>query len=264
MIRLEDIQVTFNPGTILENRALRGVDLEVPEHQFLTVIGSNGAGKSTLLGAVTGETPMIDGKVIIDELDVTRKTVDQRATQCARVFQDPLAGTCGDLTIEENMALAYMRGKRRGWNLSLSSKRRKLLQERISILGLGLEDRLGDNIGLLSGGQRQAVSLVMATLSDSKLLLLDEHTAALDPRMAAFIIDLTKKIVKEFDLTVMMVTHSMKDALACGDRTVMLHQGEIVLDVSGDQRANMQVPDLLEMFTKVRGEELADDSLLLN
>lgn len=264
MIRLEDIQVTFNPGTILENKALRSVNLEVPEHQFLTVIGSNGAGKSTLLGAVTGETPMVGGSVIIDDLDVTKHTVDQRAQQCARVFQDPLAGTCGELTIEENMALAYMRGKRRGWSLSLSSKRRKLFQDRISILGLGLEDRLGDSIGLLSGGQRQAVSLVMATLSDSKLLLLDEHTAALDPRMAAFIIDLTKKIVEEFNLTVMMVTHSMKDALACGDRTVMLHQGEIVLDVAGDQRSNMQVPDLLEMFSKVRGEELADDSLLLN
>lgn len=264
MIQLDNIQVTFNAGTILENRALRGVSLTVPEHEFLTVIGSNGAGKSTLLGVVTGETPMAGGSVIIDNVDVTRQTVDQRASQCARVFQDPLAGTCGDLTIEENMALAYMRGKRRGWSFSLSSKRRKLFQERISILGLGLEDRLGDNIGLLSGGQRQAVSLVMATLSESKLLLLDEHTAALDPRMAAFIIDLTKRIVNEFNLTVMMVTHSMKDALACGDRTVMLHQGEVVLDVAGDERANMSVPDLLEMFSKVRGEELADDSLLLN
>lgn len=264
MIRLEDIQVTFNPGTILENRALKSVCLEVPEHQFLTVIGSNGAGKSTLLGAVTGETPMVGGQVLIDDIDVTRQSVDQRANVCARVFQDPLAGTCGALTIEENMALAYMRGKRRSWTHALSSNRRKLFQERISILGLGLEDRLGDNIGLLSGGQRQAVSLVMATLSDSKLLLLDEHTAALDPRMAAFIIDLTKTIVNEFNLTVMMVTHSMKDALACGDRTVMLHQGQIVLDVAGEQRAIMQVPDLLEMFSKVRGEELSDDSLLLS
>ncbi|MDE1514388.1 MULTISPECIES: ABC transporter ATP-binding protein [Vibrio] len=263
MIRLQDIQVTFNPGTILENRALRGVGLDVPERQFLTVIGSNGAGKSTLLGAVTGETPIIAGRVVIDEMDVTKQSVAQRANLCARVFQDPLAGTCAALTIEENMALAYMRGKKRGWSLALSSQRRKLFQERISILGLGLEDRLADNIGLLSGGQRQAVSLVMATLADSKLLLLDEHTAALDPRMAAFIIDLTKKIVSEFNLTVMMVTHSMKDALACGDRTVMLHQGQIVLDVSGQQRAKMGVTELLEMFSKVRGEELADDSLLL-
>ncbi|SON49144.1 ABC transporter ATP-binding protein [Vibrio tapetis] len=264
MIFLEDIEVTFNAGTILENKALRGVDLIVPEHQFLTVIGSNGAGKSTLLGAVTGETPMAGGSVVIGDTDMTSWSVDKRAAQCARVFQDPLAGTCGDLTIEENMALAYMRGKSRGWSMSLSSKRRALFKERISILGLGLEDRLGDSIGLLSGGQRQAVSLVMATLSDSKLLLLDEHTAALDPRMAAFIIDLTKTVVKEFNLTVMMVTHSMKDALACGDRTVMLHQGKIVLDVAGNERSTMQVPDLLEMFSKVRGEELADDSLLLS
>ncbi len=264
MIQLDNIQVTFNPGTILENRALRGVSLEVPQHQFLTVIGSNGAGKSTLLGAVTGETPMVGGRVKIDNVDVTRKSVDQRARQCARVFQDPLAGTCGALTIEENMALAYMRGKKRGWHNSLSVNRRKLFKERISILGLGLEDRLGDNIGLLSGGQRQAVSLVMATLADSKLLLLDEHTAALDPRMAAFIIDLTNKIVKEFNLTVMMVTHSMKDALANGDRTIMLHQGEIVLDVEGEKRASMTVPDLLELFSKVRGEEITDDSLLLS
>lgn len=264
MIRLEDIQVTFNPGTILENRALRGVNLEVPQGQFLTVIGSNGAGKSTLLGAVTGETPMVGGKVLIGDQDVTRRSVDQRANLCARVFQDPLAGTCGSLTIEENMALAYMRGKRRGWSRSLAGNRRKLFQERISILGLGLEDRLGDSIGLLSGGQRQAVSLVMATLADSQLLLLDEHTAALDPRMAAFIIDLTKRIVDEFKLTVMMVTHSMKDALACGDRTVMLHQGNIVLDVAGEHRAKMNVPDLLEMFSKVRGEALTDDALLLS
>lgn len=264
MIQLDNIQVTFNEGTILENKALRGVTLEVPEHQFLTVIGSNGAGKSTLLGAVTGETPMVAGNVSIDDHDVTRQSVYQRAQYAARVFQDPLAGTCGALTIEENMALAYSRGKTRTWKLALSTNRRKLFQERISILGLGLEDRLSDSIGLLSGGQRQAVSLIMATLSDSKLLLLDEHTAALDPRMAAFVIDLTKKVVKDFDLTVMMVTHSMKDALACGDRTVMLHQGKVVLDVAGEQRANMDVKDLLEMFSKVRGEELADDSLLLN
>ncbi len=264
MIELKDIEVTFNPGTVLENRALRGVSLEVPEHQFLTIIGSNGAGKSTLLGAVSGETPMIGGRVIIDGTDVTPFPVYKRANLAARVFQDPLAGTCGSLTIEENLALAYKRGSVRGWKMAISSKRRELFRERISILGLGLEDRLGDNIGLLSGGQRQAVSLIMATLAESKLLLLDEHTAALDPRMAAFVIDLTKKVIQEFDLTALMVTHSMKDALACGDRTVMLHQGKIVLDVSGDSRAKMGVSDLLEMFSKVRGEELADDSLLLS
>ncbi|GLT19779.1 ABC transporter ATP-binding protein [Vibrio zhanjiangensis] len=264
MIELNNIQVIFNRGTILENPALKGVSLQVEKNQFLTVIGSNGAGKSTLLGAVTGETPIAGGRVVLNGLDVTKQAVHQRARQCARVFQDPLAGTCADLSIEENMALAYMRGKKRGWRFALSSQRRRIFQDRISILGLGLEDRLGDNIGLLSGGQRQAVSLVMATLSDSQILLLDEHTAALDPRMAKFIIDLTKTIVEEFHLTVMMVTHSMKDALACGDRTVMLHQGEVVLDVAGEQRSDLQVSDLLDLFTKVRGEELSDDSLLLN
>lgn len=263
MIRLQDIHVTFNGGTILENHALSGISLTVPKHQFLTIIGSNGAGKSTLLGAVSGETPVAQGRVEIDDVDVTRWPVYRRAMYAARVFQNPLAGTCATLTIEENMALAYARGKRRDWRLALSSKRRKLFQDRISILDLGLEDRLSDSIGLLSGGQRQAVSLVMATLTDSRLLLLDEHTAALDPRMAAFILELTNTVVKDFGLTVMMVTHSMKDALACGNRTIMLHQGKIVLDVAGEERHKLDVPHLLEMFNKVRGEELADDSLLL-
>ncbi len=263
MIHLEDIRITFNANTILENKALRGVSLTVPERQFVTIIGSNGAGKSTLLGAVSGETPISGGRVEIDGVEVTKWPVHKRARYAARVFQNPLAGTCATLTIEENMALAHGRGKRRGWRLALSSRRRRLFQERISILGLGLEDRLGDSIGLLSGGQRQAVSLVMATLSDSHLLLLDEHTAALDPRMAAFILDLTNTVVEEFGLTVMMVTHSMKDALASGDRTVMLHQGKIVFDVSGEERERLDVPHLLQMFSKVRGEELADDSLLL-
>ena len=264
MIGLNNINVIFNRGTILENPAIKGVSLLVEKGQFLTVIGSNGAGKSTLLGAVTGEIPIIQGSVVLNGLDVTKQAVHQRARQCARVFQDPLAGTCAELSIEENMALAYMRGNKRGWASALSSQRRKIFQERISILGLGLEDRLGDSIGLLSGGQRQAVSLVMATLADSKILLLDEHTAALDPRMAMFVIELTKTLVTEFQLTVIMVTHSMKDALACGDRTVMMHQGEIVLDVVGEQRANLRVTDLLDMFSHVKGEELSDDSLLLN
>ena len=263
MIALNDIRITFNEGTVLENKALRRVNLNVPEHEFVTIIGSNGAGKSTLLGAVSGEAAISGGTVKIDGVDVTSWPVHKRAKYAARVFQNPLAGTCATLTIEENMALAYSRGKRRGWQLALSSKRRRFFQDRIAILKLGLEDRLGDSIGLLSGGQRQAVSLVMATLSDSHLLLLDEHTAALDPRMAAFILTLTNRVVEEFGLTVMMVTHSMKDALACGQRTVMLHQGKIVLDVSGAERDKLDVAHLLEMFNRVRGEELADDSLLL-
>ena len=263
MITLKDIRITFNAGTILENKALRNVSLTVPEGQFMTIIGSNGAGKSTLLGAVSGETQIAGGSVDIDGVDVTKWPVHKRAKLAARVFQNPLAGTCATLTIEENMALAYRRGKRRGYQFALSSKRRNLFKDRIAILGLGLEDRLGDSIGLLSGGQRQAVSLIMATLADSHLLLLDEHTAALDPRMAAFILKLTNTVVKEFSLTVMMVTHSMKDALASGNRTIMLHQGKVVLDVIGKERDKLDVPHLLEMFNRVRNEELADDSLLL-
>lgn len=263
MIHLENIRITFNAGTILENKALRNVSLTVPEGQFLTIIGSNGAGKSTLLSAVSGETPIAEGSVEIDGVDVSNWPVHKRARFAARVFQNPLVGTCATLSIEENMALACKRGKSRGWHLALSSKRRKFFQDRIAILGLGLEDRLGDSIGLLSGGQRQAVSLVMATLADSHILLLDEHTAALDPRMAAFILELTNTVVKEFSLTVMMVTHSMKDALASGDRTIMLHQGKIIFDVAGEERDCLDVPHLLEMFSRVRDEELADDSLLL-
>lgn len=263
MIRLQNIHITFNAGTVLENHALRDVSLTVPKHQFLTIIGSNGAGKSTLLGTVSGETPVAKGQVDIDGVDVSKWPVYRRAMYAARVFQNPLAGTCASLSIEENMALAYARGKRRDWRLALSAKRRQLFQDRISILNLGLEDRLSDSIGLLSGGQRQAVSLIMATLTDSRLLLLDEHTAALDPRMAAFILTLTNTVVTDFGLTVMMVTHSMKDALTCGDRTIMLHQGEIVLDVSGEERDKLDVANLLKMFNDVRGEELADDSLLL-
>jgi putative ABC transport system ATP-binding protein len=263
MIHLENIRITFNAGTILENKALRNVSLTVPEGQFLTIIGSNGAGKSTLLNAVSGETPLSEGLVKIDGVEVSRWPVHKRAKLAARVFQNPLAGTCASLSIEENMALAYKRGKSRGWQLALSSNRRRFFQDRIAILGLGLEDRLGDSIGLLSGGQRQAVSLVMATLSESHLLLLDEHTAALDPRMAAFILELTNTVVKEFSLTVMMVTHSMKDALASGDRTIMLHQGKIIYDVAGEERDRLDVLHLLEMFNRVRDEELADDSLLL-
>lgn len=263
MIHLKDISITFNPGTVLENKALRNLSLTVPEGQFLTVIGSNGAGKSTLLGAVSGETPISKGCVKIDGVEVTKLPVHQRAKLAARVFQNPLAGTCASLSIEENMALACKRGKRRGWQLALSSKRRKFFRERIAILGIGLEDRLSDSIGLLSGGQRQAVSLVMATLSDSHLLLLDEHTAALDPRMAAFILELTNTVVKEFSLTVMMVTHSMKDALASGERTIMLHEGKIIFDVAGKERQKMDVSNLLELFNQARNEELGDDSLIL-
>ncbi len=264
MLSAKELSITFNPGTPIETKALRGMTLEIPSGQFVTVIGSNGAGKSTFLNAVSGDLSVDSGTITIDDRDVTRQPVWTRAQQVARVFQDPMAGTCEDLTIEENMALASSRGQRRGLGKAVKKSMREEFRERLSTLGLGLENRLTDRIGLLSGGQRQAVSLLMAALKPSRILLLDEHTAALDPRTAAFVLELTARIVSENQLTTMMVTHSMRQALDVGDRTVMLHQGRVVLDVSGDDRQGLDVPDLLRMFEQVRGETLADDGLLLS
>lgn len=263
MLSVKDLTVTFNPGTPIETRALRGLSLDIPSGQFVTVIGSNGAGKSTLLNAVSGDTAVDGGRIDIDGIDVTRQPVWARAERVARVFQDPMAGTCEDLTIEENLALAYGRGTRRGLGIAVKGSMRDEFRERLATLGLGLENRLSDRIGLLSGGQRQAVSLLMATLQPSRILLLDEHTAALDPRTAAFVLGLTSRIVEDGALTTMMVTHSMRQALDVGERTVMLHQGQVVLDVAGDERKGLDVPDLLAMFERSRGETLADDGLLL-
>lgn len=263
MLSAHNLTLTFNPGTPIETRALRGLSLEIPAGQFVTVIGSNGAGKSTFLNAVSGDQGVDGGRILIDNVDMTHKPVWERAERVARVFQDPMAGTCEDLTIEENMALAQRRGGFRNLSRAVKNHMRDGWRERLSTLGLGLENRLTDRIGLLSGGQRQAVSLLMAALQPSRILLLDEHTAALDPRTADFVLQLTARIVAEAQLTTMMVTHSMRQALDVGSRTVMLHQGQVVLDVSGEERARMDVPDLLHMFEKVRGEKLADDALLL-
>ncbi|MEG1769226.1 MAG: ABC transporter ATP-binding protein [Comamonas sp.] len=263
MLSAKDIVLTFNPGTPIETRALRGLSLEIPAGQFVTVIGSNGAGKSTFLNAVSGDQRVDGGTIVIDGQDVTALPVWSRSERVARVFQDPMAGTCEDLTIEENMALAQRRGATRRLTRAVQANMREVFQERLATLGLGLEKRLSDRIGLLSGGQRQAVSLLMAALQPSRILLLDEHTAALDPRTADFVLQLTARIVAEKKLTTMMVTHSMRQALDVGDRTVMLHQGQVVLDVSGEERKRLDVPDLLKMFEKVRGEKLADDALLL-
>lgn len=263
MLSAQHLTLTFNPGTPIETRALRGLSLDIPAGQFVTVIGSNGAGKSTFLNAVSGDTAIDAGRILIDDQDVTRLPVWERSQRVARVFQDPMAGTCEDLTIEENLALAQRRGSSRGLGRAVQPAMREGFRERLASLGLGLENRLGDRIGLLSGGQRQAVSLLMATLQPSRILLLDEHTAALDPRTADFVLELTARIVSESKLTTMMVTHSMRQALDVGDRTVMLHQGQVVLDVSGEERRRMDVPDLLAMFARVRGEQLADDALLL-
>ena len=263
MLSAKDIFLTFNPGTPIETRALRGLSLEIPAGQFVTVIGSNGAGKSTFLNAVSGDQSIDSGSIVIHDQDVTALPVWARAERVARVFQDPMAGTCEDLTIEENMALAQRRGGFRRLTRAVQPSMRDVFKERLATLGLGLENRLSDRIGLLSGGQRQAVSLLMAALQPSRILLLDEHTAALDPRTADFVLQLTARIVTEAKLTTMMVTHSMRQALDVGDRTIMLHQGQVVLDVSGEERKRLDVPDLLKMFEKVRGEKLADDALLL-
>ena len=263
MLSAQNLELTFNPGTPIETRALRGLSLDIPDGQFVTVIGSNGAGKSTFLNAVSGDQTIDKGSIFIADEDMTHKPVWDRAHRVARVFQDPMAGTCEDLSIEENMALAHCRGTSRGLSLAVKNEHRALYRERLATLGLGLENRLTDRIGLLSGGQRQAVSLLMAALQPSRILLLDEHTAALDPRTADFVLQLTDRIVRESKLTTMMVTHSMRQALDVGERTVMLHQGQVVLDVSGAERAQMDVTDLLHMFEKVRGEKLADDALLL-
>ena len=263
MISVRNAEVVFGRNTPLEVTALRGVDLEIARGEFVTVIGSNGAGKSTLLNVISGDAPTVRGAVVIDGIDVTRWPAPRRAGLVARVFQDPMAGTCEGLSIEENMALALARGHRRGFRFALESRRRDVFREKLAALGLGLENRLHDRMGLLSGGQRQAVSLLMATLSGMRILLLDEHTAALDPRIAGFVLDLTQRIISELGLTALMVTHSMRHALDYGTRTVMMHEARIVFDVAGDRRAGLEVSDLLDLFSRVQGEELADDTLLL-
>ncbi|MDO4640322.1 MAG: ABC transporter ATP-binding protein [Neisseria sp.] len=264
MMRAQDLRLTFNPGTPIENPALRGMSLHIQDGEFVTVIGSNGAGKSTFLNAISGDIRIDSGSIHIDGSDVTRLPAHKRANLVARVFQDPMAGTCEKLSIEENMALAYKRGSGRGLKSALNKANRELFREKLAVLKLGLENRLTDRMGLLSGGQRQAVSLLMASLQPSKILLLDEHTAALDPKTAAFVLELTDQIIRENKLTAMMVTHSMQQALDHGQRTVMLHQGKVVLDVSGSERQGMTVRDLLDMFEKTRGEKVSDDSLLLS
>ncbi len=251
MIQLENVRVTFNKGTLLERQALQDVTLSIGEEEFVTVIGSNGAGKSTLLNVLTGNIMTNEGRVMIADQDVTKWPVEKRARLVARVFQDPLEGTCGALTVEENLALAAMRGKNRGLSMALNKKNRELFHEMLARLGLGLENRLRQPIGLLSGGQRQSISLMMAVLSPMEILVLDEHTAALDPRTAAAIIQLTKSLVEEKKLTVLMVTHSMHQALEVGTRTLMMHTGRVLHDLSEKARRNLSSADLLRLFEEL-------------
>ncbi len=248
----------------MEKRALRGLNLNIEKGEFVCVIGGNGAGKSTLLNALCGDVLPEKGEISIDEQNVTNLSSWQRAPYVARVFQDPLAGTCANLTIEENMAIAMSRGQKRTLRKAIRKDQRENFRHHLSRLKLGLENRLNDPIGLLSGGQRQAVSLIMAVLQPMKIIALDEHTAALDPKTAAFIVELTHEIVEEAHLTALMVTHSMQQAIEMGSRTLMLHEGRIVFDIHGKERKGLKVPDLLELFHKASGLELDDDTLLLS
>lgn len=263
MIEISGLQVVFHAGTANENLALRGLNLRIAAGSFVSVIGSNGAGKSTLLNALAGDVPVSAGRIAVDGQDITRLPAHQRCHWVARVFQDPLTGTSGTLTIEENLALADDRGQPRGLRLALGAGRRARYRDLLAPLGLGLEQRLGDRMDLLSGGQRQAVSLLMATLQPSRILLLDEMTAALDPHMADFLMQLTGRLIAERQLTALMVTHSMAQALAWGDRTLMMHRGQVVLDLQAAQRQRLSVDDLVRLFSQARGGALDQDSLLL-
>ena len=264
MIEVKRIYKTFNPGTPLENPVLRGLSLSLAQGEFVTVIGSNGAGKSTLLNALSGEVALDSGSIVINHHGITRMPTYRRSREVARVFQDPLAGTCAHLSVEENLALAMKRGGRRGIGQAVHRRYQRCFREALAALHLGLENRLKDRMGLLSGGQRQALSLLMASLQPSSVLLLDEHTAALDPKTAAFVLELTRELVTKKSLTTIMVTHSMRQALDIGSRTVMLHRGQVVFDIAGKERRSLDVPNLLDLFEKQRGEPLSDDTLLLD
>ncbi len=264
MLEIKDIWKIFNAGTVNEKQALRGVSLTLNDGDFCTVIGGNGAGKSTMLNAVAGTWPVDGGTISIGGVDVTHLPDHKRAPYIGRVFQDPMLGTAPTMQILENLALAARRGQRRGLRWGVTKAEKEQYQEMLRNLDLGLEDRLTSKVGLLSGGQRQALTLLMASLKKPKLLLLDEHTAALDPKTAAKVLELSDRIVAESKLTTMMVTHNMKDAIQHGNRLIMMYDGKIVIDVSGEEKKKLTVPQLLELFNKVSGSDEADDKLLLS
>ena len=264
MLKLSHVTKTFNKGTVTEKRALTGVNLELAEGDFVTVIGGNGAGKSTLLNMIAGVYPLDAGTIELDGTDVSRMTEPQRAKFLGRVFQDPMRGTAADMQIAENLALAKRRGQKRGLAWGISAEEKEEYPKLLATLGLGLETRMSAKVGLLSGGQRQALTLLMATLTNPKLLLLDEHTAALDPGTADKVLELTKKIVAENHLTCLMITHNMHDALTLGNRTLMMDHGHIVLDISGEERTHTTVDGLLDRFAENVGHALDNDRILLS
>ena len=264
MLNINHIAKTFNPGTITEKRALTDVDLKLNEGDFVTIIGGNGAGKSTTLNAVAGVFTVDKGTIEVDGVDVTRLPEFKRAKYLGRVFQDPMTGTAATMNIEENMALAMRRGEKRTLRWGISNMERDMYREQLRTLGLGLEDRMSSKVGLLSGGQRQALTLLMAALRTPKLLLLDEHTAALDPKTAAKVLELTEKIAAEQKLTAMMVTHNMKDAIAMGNRLIMMNAGRVVVDVRGEEKKKLTREDLMQLFEKAAGQEIENDRMLLS
>ena len=264
MLEIKNVYKTFNAGTVNEKVALKGLDLTLEDGDFVTVIGGNGAGKSTMLNAVAGVWPIDMGKILIDGQDVTRLSEHQRAKYIGRVFQDPMMGTAATMGIEENLALAARRGAARSLRAGITKKEREEYYELLKTLDLGLEDRMTSKVGLLSGGQRQAVTLLMATLKKPKLLLLDEHTAALDPKTAAKVLALSEKIVQENHLTTLMITHNMKDAIKYGNRLIMMYEGRVIYDVRGEEKANLQVSDLLQRFEQVSDGGFANDRMLLS
>ena len=264
MLELKNIYKTFNPGTVNEKRALQGLNLSLADGDFVTVIGGNGAGKSTMLNIISGASTVDEGSISIGGVDVTRLPEYKRAPYIGRVFQDPMMGTAATMQIEENLALAARRGQRRGLRTGISRAEREQYRELLKILDLGLEDRLTSKVGLLSGGQRQALTLLMATLKKPQLLLLDEHTAALDPKTAAKVLSATEQIVRRDNLTTLMITHNMRDAIAHGNRLVMLYDGRVVVDVRGEEKRRLTVEDLLEKFNQASGSTEADDKLLLS
>lgn len=264
MLDILNVEKTFNPGTINEKKALNGINLHLDEGDFVTVIGGNGAGKSTMLNMIAGVYPVDCGSIVIDGIDVTDLPEYKRAKYLGRVFQDPMTGTAADMQIEENLALAARRGKRRSLLPGITAKERAEYKELLKILDLGLEERLTAKVGLLSGGQRQALTLLMATLKKPKLLLLDEHTAALDPKTAKNVLDITEEIVAKENLITVMITHNMADAIRVGNRLIMMHEGQIVVDVKGEEKKKLTIEQLLQMFEASSGSKLTSDKVMLS
>ncbi len=264
MLKITGVSKTFNPGTVNEKKALDGINLELKEGDFVTVIGGNGAGKSTMLNMVAGVYPVDCGNIVVDGVDITKLPEYKRAKYLGRVFQDPMTGTAAEMQIEENLALAKRRGEKRTLKIGITAKEREEYKELLKTLDLGLEERLTSKVGLLSGGQRQALTLLMATLKKPKILLLDEHTAALDPKTAKKVLDITEEIVTKNNLTTIMITHNMADAIRVGNRLIMMNNGKIIFDVSGEEKKKLTTAALLEKFKISAGEELNNDRMLLS